>query len=160
MEDSLNISPTIFDLCVLLITVFYVAHLVACLWWGLSSVMSSKSWFNDPGQVWVSNLAEAPLAHKYIVSLYWTFTTFTTVRLVFSIAVIVHGFFHLKCRKCSERVETMTHRIAVSYTLPLHHNHTPITLHHTTRNTNGKTHDNVITPPHNLLYHRCSMMKV
>jgi hypothetical protein len=50
-----------------------VCHFVACLWWGLCSVLTDYSWFDEMG------IADSPAGFQYVVTLYWTVATITSV---------------------------------------------------------------------------------
>lgn len=78
LEDASGISPVVFDLLVLLVEVYFIAHWVACIWWGLTATMTEFTWFKNEAMVFKS-LTQQPLHSRYLASLYWTFTTMTTV---------------------------------------------------------------------------------
>jgi CRP-like cAMP-binding protein len=78
LEDSLGLSRAVFELLQVLVEVFFVGHLVACLWWGVSDSISSAPWFTNPDMVY-GDLRAASVGQKYLFSLYFTFTTMTTV---------------------------------------------------------------------------------
>ena len=51
MEELLNISPTAVNLIMTCVQVVFISHLVCCIWWGLSSSLSSYTWYDNSGQV-------------------------------------------------------------------------------------------------------------
>lgn len=81
IEDTLGISPAFFRLITLLVQVFFVAHWACCLWWGISSLLSSDPWYNNygPDGFFPLKLSGESVGARYLVSLYYTFTTMTTV---------------------------------------------------------------------------------
>lgn len=78
LEDYSGISPVVFDLLVILVEVFFIAHWVCCIWWGLTATFTKFTWFKDTDFVY-RDLTLQPLHSRYLASLYWTFTTMTTV---------------------------------------------------------------------------------
>ena len=77
VEDYLNISPAAFKLMKLVFNVTFIAHLLACFWYYVSSLESDE----EPSNWWNSqaHLIDAPVEVHYVSSLYWAFTTMTTV---------------------------------------------------------------------------------
>lgn len=73
LEDSLGINPATFELLKMLLEVAFIGHLVCCLYWALSWNLSDYSWFDK------MNLRHAPLQSRYVATIYWTFTTLSTV---------------------------------------------------------------------------------
>ena len=59
----------------LLAIIFFIAHWSACLWYltGARTLNDPKSWVTK------SELSNASTKEKYVTSLYWAFTTMTTV---------------------------------------------------------------------------------
>lgn len=78
LEDTLGLPRSIFELLQVLIEVFFIGHLVACLWWGVSDGLSENPWFTNTDMVY-EDMRHAPTGQKYLISLYFTFTTMTTV---------------------------------------------------------------------------------
>jgi CRP-like cAMP-binding protein len=78
LEDLLNISPAFLGLCATLIKVVFIAHLVCCMWWGISTNLSTQAWYDNVDMVYVP-LSDAPFKDQYVASLYWTITTLSTV---------------------------------------------------------------------------------
>jgi len=78
VEDHLGLSPTAMSLVTLLLQVFFVGHLMACVLFGLSTVITSHPWYNDGGDLFPPQ-EHASMGSKYILSLYWTFTIMSTV---------------------------------------------------------------------------------
>jgi hypothetical protein len=81
IESVSGIPPALFDLLILIIQVFVIGHLVACVWWGLSSAISipGSSWFENTDITFGYPLKESSSGVQYLWSLYWTFATITTV---------------------------------------------------------------------------------
>ena len=73
IEDATGISPVIFQLFALLVQVFFVVHLACCLYWGLTDSISSNPWYIEVVA------KDTSIASRYLVALYFTFTTITTV---------------------------------------------------------------------------------
>jgi hypothetical protein len=40
------------------VQVIFISHLVACMWWGVCSVLSSNAWYDHPEQV-INTLGQA-----------------------------------------------------------------------------------------------------
>eukprot|EP00941_MAST-03F_sp_MAST-3F-sp1_P003998 g3998.t1 len=80
MSSALNMRPQYFDMIVLIILQFLIAHYMACLWHGWSS---SDEYVDTPEEMqsWihVAGIESFEPLHRYLVSLYWAFTTMTTV---------------------------------------------------------------------------------
>lgn len=76
LEDQVGLNPIIFNLLMLILQVLFIAHMVSCLWWGTSLTHSKNDWMSDVLGV---DMTAAPLMAQYIVSLYWTITTLSTV---------------------------------------------------------------------------------
>ena len=91
LEEDYNISPVLLRYMGLLVQVYFIAHLLACFWFyvTLSGMQESHA---TPSKVeycsddavrcvwWVEDgLVTESLATKYVASLYWSFTTMTTV---------------------------------------------------------------------------------
>ena len=77
VEEALQLSPAAFKLMKLVFNVTFIAHLLACFWYYVSSVESGEvpdNWWNT-----VEHLADGTVEQHYISSLYWAFTTMTTV---------------------------------------------------------------------------------
>jgi hypothetical protein len=77
VEDFLNISPAAFKLLILVFNVTFIAHLLACFWYYVSMAEIGEypdNWWN--GKL---HLIDAPVEVHYLSSLYWAFTTMTTV---------------------------------------------------------------------------------
>eukprot|EP01038_Epipyxis_sp_PR26KG_P011631 gene11631-15580_t len=47
IEDYLGLSPAVFSLLKLLTTVFFIAHILSCIWWGVSSILSPDPWYTQ-----------------------------------------------------------------------------------------------------------------
>jgi potassium voltage-gated channel Eag-related subfamily H protein 7 len=79
LEEQLGLSPTAMDLLVMLMQVFFVGHLVACVLYGVSGSITDHPWWSlDIPSVHATQVG-ATLSSKYILSLYWTFTIMSTV---------------------------------------------------------------------------------
>eukprot|EP00520_Triparma_pacifica_P017623 CAMPEP_0118633512 /NCGR_PEP_ID=MMETSP0785-20121206/1037_1 /TAXON_ID=91992 /ORGANISM="Bolidomonas pacifica, Strain CCMP 1866" /LENGTH=1378 /DNA_ID=CAMNT_0006524393 /DNA_START=171 /DNA_END=4304 /DNA_ORIENTATION=+ len=74
IEEEFNINPAAFELIKLLITVTFIAHMFGCFWF-FTSVQTT-----DPADAWYADVDDTlDIQDKYIASLYWAFTTMTTV---------------------------------------------------------------------------------
>ena len=74
IEDNLNISPATFELIKLLITVSFIAHMFGCFWFFTSTQTT------EPENSWYHEVTDSDTIPKmYVASLYWAFTTMTTV---------------------------------------------------------------------------------
>jgi hypothetical protein len=73
MEDFLHVPPAVFDLLKLGLQVYVICHLVACVWWGGCTVFSKYTWYDDMG------IENSSAGNQYIVALYWTVATITSV---------------------------------------------------------------------------------
>jgi CRP-like cAMP-binding protein len=80
-ESVLNISPVVMKLVVLFCKVFFVVHWMGCIWWGLTAVVSSNPWFTSTGSGGLVNgrLENTHVSAQYLMSIYYTFITMTTV---------------------------------------------------------------------------------
>ena len=89
LEEEYNVNPVLLRYIRLLVQVYFIAHLMACFWFYVTlsgrhrateSVIDECA---DPGLrcVWwiEDDLPGHSLASKYVASLYWSFTTMTTV---------------------------------------------------------------------------------
>ena len=84
-EDEVNINPAIFRFSTLLVKIFFLAHLVGCAWFGVYTFVE------DPDRNWVFSYADNQFAAEkrdavlndqltqYLMAMYWSFTTMTTV---------------------------------------------------------------------------------
>jgi hypothetical protein len=74
-ESQHWINPGYLRIIKFLLTVLLLTHWIACLWF-LIAFMD-----NFPKDSWVvvTGIKDAPIAKQYIVSLYWAFTTMTTI---------------------------------------------------------------------------------
>jgi CRP-like cAMP-binding protein len=87
IEELFSIPPSLVALFFLLFQVYFVGHLLACLWWGLTNVMAEEyAPFQDHGSGWFNFVDRHGLRYKgvsvgsqYLASVYFTFTTLTTV---------------------------------------------------------------------------------
>lgn len=81
IEDASGISPAFFQLITLLVQMFFVAHWACCLWWGIPSLLSRDPWYTNygPNGFFVLKLEGEKISAEYLVSLYFTITTMTTV---------------------------------------------------------------------------------
>ena len=77
VEEWLQISPAAFKLLRLVLQVTFIAHLLACFWFFMSTSeeeVHAANWWNT-----IDYLVDANVEDYYISSLYWAFTTMTTV---------------------------------------------------------------------------------
>jgi len=81
LEDYLGLPRALFELLKVAIEVFLIGHLVACIWWGMSSALSSEPWYTKEDEVpgVYTDLSDVPATEQYLTSLYFTFATMTTV---------------------------------------------------------------------------------
>ena len=81
LETFSGISSNVIDMLVLIVKVVVIGHLIACIWWGLSTVISSPGsrWYENHAIVQEIDLANAPVSTQYLWSFYWTAATLTTV---------------------------------------------------------------------------------
>jgi len=75
VEESLNLNPAAFELIKLLLQVTFIAHLFGCFFFFTSQQTTEveDSWYYD------INVHDRDTMDQYIASLYWAFTTMTTV---------------------------------------------------------------------------------
>lgn len=79
IEDMVGIAPATYDLIKMIIEVIFIGHLLACFWYGITNLMTMNPWFEDPSGVLHGSIRDESLGERYIVALYWTFTTLATV---------------------------------------------------------------------------------
>lgn len=77
-EHYSGISPLTFELFKIVLQILIISHFVACIWWGTSTYLTERSWYDDIEMVY-SNLRDAAVSQKYLVSMYWSVTTLSTV---------------------------------------------------------------------------------
>jgi CRP-like cAMP-binding protein len=77
LEESFNINANALSLGTTILQVLLISHMVSCLWWGLSSTLSSSTWYDDTAMVY-NSLRLASFRDQYIASLYFSVTTLTT----------------------------------------------------------------------------------
>ncbi len=73
VEDHLSLSPVFFELFGLLAQVFFIVHISCCIWWGLTAAFSDDPWYGDAIDL------DSSLRRKYLLAIYFTFTTMSTV---------------------------------------------------------------------------------
>jgi CRP-like cAMP-binding protein len=80
-EDYLGLSPSLVKVVVLFVKVYFIVHWMACIWWGVSRPISPRPWFTDSGPdgMFYGRLENVHVSAQYLMSLYFTFTTMTTV---------------------------------------------------------------------------------
>lgn len=108
LETHLRISPSTIEIFSVFLMIVFISHLVACMWWGISTyVDSNQTWYLYPytgeyNENIYKDLLNADFVNQYITSLYWAVTTLTTVgygdivpvnyqERILSIAVFVIG---------------------------------------------------------------------
>lgn len=90
IEAYSGISPALFELLSLLLQLFFIAHLIACFWWGITTAMTTNPWYTNTGgdstEHTISGFAFGRLSGdgikpsaQYLMSIYFIFTTMTTV---------------------------------------------------------------------------------
>ena len=73
MQDNLFIHPGIIDMGIMSILIAIGAHVTGCLWWYLGGTFSRDSWFRYYKYEGLS------LLDQYLASLYWAYTTLSTI---------------------------------------------------------------------------------
>lgn len=115
LEDMTGISPLTLSLIKTVLKTFIIAHWMACLWWGLTSIVSRSPWFTEYGpdnpKAMVYGRLQGELASaQYLASLYYIFATLTTT-----------GYGDIRPNNTPERVITIILAfigvIAFSYTV-------------------------------------------
>jgi CRP-like cAMP-binding protein len=77
LEDTLGVNPITFDLLKMMLEVIFIGHMLACTWWAAHS-LTVNNWTNHPSYP-LSVIDEDDYTSKYVISLYWAFTTLATV---------------------------------------------------------------------------------
>lgn len=77
LEENFSINANVLSLATTILQVLLISHMVSCLWWGLSSALSSSTWYDDTAMVY-DTLRLSPFRDQYIASLYFSVTTLTT----------------------------------------------------------------------------------
>ncbi|KAE9052157.1 hypothetical protein PR001_g784 [Phytophthora rubi] len=78
LEDAVYTNQSLVSLAKLAMTMLFIAHLVACLWYAVGRV--------DPTESWLTALAGDPAGHvtdtdslQYVRSVYWAIVTMTSI---------------------------------------------------------------------------------
>ena len=93
MEDNLSLHPAVLRLLNLFVIMGFFAHLFACLLYSVAQCddgsasdcwienycVGGRDWFDDDDDQVGECLSERGLGLKYLVSIYWAFTTMTTI---------------------------------------------------------------------------------
>lgn len=81
LESVSGISPNAIDMFLLIVKVIIIGHLIACIWWGFSTLLSSPGsrWYENHSIVGDFDLINAPVSTQYLWSFYWAAATLTTV---------------------------------------------------------------------------------
>ena len=82
LENTAGISPAAFDLLKLLFEVIFICHIFCCCWYLICEGMTSNSWIDQSDKIYSlsdTSLRYSDLVTKYFTSLYYVFTTLTTV---------------------------------------------------------------------------------
>lgn len=75
-EEMDSINPIVLKLGPLLFQILFIAHLVSCFWHFIGSIeqlSGEESWIS------ASNLQDASVSHRYLVSMYWAVSTVSSV---------------------------------------------------------------------------------
>ena len=78
LEDSLGVNPITFDLLKMMLEVIFIGHMLACTWWAVHN-MTEDNWTERLGDNDLDPIDEGDYTAKYVISLYWAFTTLATV---------------------------------------------------------------------------------
>ncbi|CAN0573553.1 unnamed protein product, partial [Ectocarpus sp. 12 AP-2014] len=71
------INPSVMSLLKMLVYMTYIAHILGCMWhWLVTFEAEGISWASKFG---VEEVVQASLGTRYVASIYWAFTTMTTV---------------------------------------------------------------------------------
>jgi len=75
LEETYELSGDFFDLCSLLFKTLCIAHILACCWHAIGFFLAEghSSWLN------IDRFIDLNWNQRYLVSLYWAFTTMCTV---------------------------------------------------------------------------------
>ena len=77
-EKDPGINPTFASLAKMVAMLYFIAHLLGCLWYLILDNGKIENWLNRFGQR--DDMEEATtLWERYLISIYWAFTTMTTV---------------------------------------------------------------------------------
>ncbi|CAM9123551.1 unnamed protein product, partial [Chrysoparadoxa australica] len=70
-----TIHPSFWALSKMMICLFFISHIMGCMWHGLYVLASPNT------ITWVTyyGIQDTSVSHRYLVSVYWAFTTMTTV---------------------------------------------------------------------------------
>jgi hypothetical protein len=74
--EYITLSPALVNILSLLIKVVFIAHLLACFWYMVGTLeepLAQTSWIR------AVNMERESVSAKYLVSIYWAFTTMSTV---------------------------------------------------------------------------------
>lgn len=75
IQETYRLNGDMFDLFSLIIKTLCMAHIIACIWHaiGYYNIEFNASWLSIDGR------KDLPIFNRYIMSLYWAFTTISTV---------------------------------------------------------------------------------
>jgi len=81
LENELLVNPALIHLTKLLLEVTFIAHLLACGWYYVSSTSSGTAceYQYDCNWIMYGGFDQDLIGSRYITSIYWAFTTMTTV---------------------------------------------------------------------------------
>lgn len=92
LEDAVSINPAYFRFTKLFISIVFLSHLVACLWFGIyifvypvdpQLVTPLPNWVHSYANAQLTDATREAVLHdpltQYLTSMYWAFTTMTTV---------------------------------------------------------------------------------
>jgi hypothetical protein len=81
VEEYIGLSPSLVKIIILFVRVYFIIHWMVCIWWGMTRYISSDPWFahTGPDGLVYGRLENVHVSAQYLVTLYFTFTTMTTV---------------------------------------------------------------------------------
>ena len=77
IQDFFHLSAASANVIFIVLQVFFIAHLVTCTWWGVTTLLNSYTWYDDAAMVYTP-LRGASFQDQYIACLYFMITSLTT----------------------------------------------------------------------------------